>query len=977
MNLTNRDKVERILNIVRDSLRSFVKPLIDDALKSKSLKHSDFQKVVNKRIGLKGYEVHKWDATALFTFILDKDLRSIVFDGVFSDNQIEELYELRKMRNDWAHQESFSDDDLSLLLDLAHQLLIIIKAYEDAEKLKEITIEHEALEPVENEDEEIHQDEIEEITIEHEAPEPVENEDGEIHQDEIEEITIEHEAPEPVENKDGEIHQDKIEEITIEDEVPEPVENKDEEIHRDKIEEITTERKVPPRHSKKSRDYTNRRNAIFLILGMTVMVVVIGILVVNVETPPTDQCIEYRNGQRNQNSEEGLNTCLLAAKDSSNVIAQYLLGEIYSDSLLAGRDANIDTALEWYHKSAKGNYPPAQYKLGRYLMDLYDQNRCNECLSYAESWFRPSAASGYPPSQYELGDIYLNGKGTDQDIDQAQRWYRSASEQRKIPDQRDLIPHIYEFCWVGGRNFENAKRCYVTAREQGYPPALYLLGEISIRVNQDTLEAREYYQKASDQGYPYAQKSLANFVLRGWGGDQDFDKARELFQIVATLGHGDAQSSLAAMYFFGIGVSKNYQEAFEWFEKSAESGDVWGRYGLGLMYVKGQATTRDCDMAVELFRDATNRGLKEAQFQLGEMYANGCGVPLDSVIARRWFRNSALQGYAPAQKSLADMYRRGQGMRQKNLEEARRLYFLASEQNYSSAQSSLGEMHLFGEGVLKSNKEAKAWFLSASVPKETPEDISWWEQMQILSGQSSIDGDDWGRTWLAWVITDGLRDFDEVERADSLLQLVTDPGNILAVKLRHLISAVDQWTSQDVIRTQFELGELFRIGQIIPQDTEEAGRWIRLSADQGYSDAQYELALMLLNETDAPKEAFEYLKSAANQNHPDANYKLYELYVTGLPSVKKDDEEALIWLKQASENCHVQAQYQLGLLYSSDNKVRGVPKNDIWAYAWINLSSNLGYKDAIDVKKRLYADLTFGQREAADKFTTEQLPSCN
>ena len=148
MNLTNRDKVERILNIVRDSLRSFIKPLIDDALKSKSLKHSDFQKVVNKRIGLKGYEVHKWDVTALFTFILDKDLRSIVFEGVFSDNQIEELNELRKMRNDWAHQESFSDDDLSLLLDLAHQLLIIIKAYEDAEKLKEITIEHEALEPV-------------------------------------------------------------------------------------------------------------------------------------------------------------------------------------------------------------------------------------------------------------------------------------------------------------------------------------------------------------------------------------------------------------------------------------------------------------------------------------------------------------------------------------------------------------------------------------------------------------------------------------------------------------------------------------------------------------------------------------------------------------------------------------------------------------------------------------------------------------
>jgi len=685
----------------------------------------------------------------------------------------------------------------------------------------------------------------------------------------------------------------------------------------------------------------------------------------------TEVCLEYRNGQRIQNSEEGFNTCLLAAEDSSNSLAQFLVGQIYSNNLL-GVERDLDLASRWYRKSASQNYPPAQYELGKYHMDLYNPFDSAEHLTIATEWFQASSEQGYAPAQYELGNLFLYRE----EYEEALRWYRDAAEPQSEPQKDSLIPYLYDYCWDIDQDFKEAEKCYIQALKQGYVFALYSIGEMYFHgagVNQDISEAKAWYERAFHQGHLSAQKSLANIYLMGWDGDQDFDKARELFQNVATHGHGDAQRSLGAIFLFGIGVSHNYQEAFEWFQKSVDVGDQWGRYGLGLMYANGLGTTNDYEKAVELFRDVANRGLQEAQFQLGQMYMNGIGVQRDSIIGRKWYQDAAEKGYAPAQKSLADMYRRGQGMRQKNLERARSLYLLASEQNYSPAQSTLGEMHLFGEGVPKSNQEAMSWFRRAATPKEIPSSPSWWEQMQILSGQSLIDGDDWGRIWLAWVITDGLRDFDNIESADSLLKLTTDQNNVFAVKLRNLISAIDQDISQDAT-TQFELGQLFLIGQAIPQDTEEAERWIRLSANQEYADAQYHLALMLINKANVSKEALRYLESAANQNHPDANYKLYELYVGGLPPVKKDDRKALKWLKKAADNCHPQAQFQIGQLYRSGNEVA---KNDIWAYAWINLSSKQGYKDAIDAQERLDVNLTSAQRAAIDKFTAEQLPSCN
>jgi hypothetical protein len=53
---------------------------------------------------------------------------------------------------------------------------------------------------------------------------------------------------------------------------------------------------------------------------------------------------------------------------------------------------------------------------------------------------------------------------------------------------------------------------------------------------------------------------------------------------------------------------------------------------------------------------------------------------------------------------------------------------------------------------------------------------------------------------------------------------------------------------------QFYLGFAYYMGDKIPQDRQEAAKWIRRSADQGYSIAQYVLALMYAAGFGVPKD---------------------------------------------------------------------------------------------------------------------------
>lgn len=205
---------------------------------------------------------------------------------------------------------------------------------------------------------------------------------------------------------------------------------------------------------------------------------------------------------------------------------------------------------------------------------------------------------------------------------------------------------------------------------------------------------------------------------------------------------------------------------------------------------------------------------------------------------------------------------------------------------------------------------------------------------------------------------------------------------------------------------QFEVGRNYYDGVYFyervwsrPIDREKAAVWYRKAAEQGYPQAQVELAKcyrsgegVAKDEEEAKKwfeKAFNTLQSKTkNDDNPKDTLALAECYLYGLgvegdyykwenllvKAAKKDyaeaqyqlgekndyldSEEAVKWYRKAADQGHVKAQYELGICYLSNHGVRGrdKAKNEKKGMAWVLKSANRGYAPAMFAMGCIYKD---------------------
>ena len=120
---------------------------------------------------------------------------------------------------------------------------------------------------------------------------------------------------------------------------------------------------------------------------------------------------------------------------------------------------------------------------------------------------------------------------------------------------------------------------------------------------------------------------------------------------------------------------------------------------------------------------------------------------------------------------------------------------------------------------------------------------------------------------------------------------------------------------------QYNLGVKYFNGDGVPQDSAEAVRWYRLAVAQGHADAEAERLYRL----------------AAEQGHAEAQVDLFRMYFEGLGGVAVDIAEAMRWYRLASEQGHADAQYNLGVSYA---RGEGIPQDDAQAHMWFNLAAS-------------------------------------
>jgi len=88
------------------------------------------------------------------------------------------------------------------------------------------------------------------------------------------------------------------------------------------------------------------------------------------------------------------------------------------------------TALRLFHQSVEQNYAPAQCRLGSLYCD--GKHGIEKDPAVAVQWFRLAAAQNDSVAQNWLAYCLANGEGTEQNIDEAFRIWKTLA--RKSPD---------------------------------------------------------------------------------------------------------------------------------------------------------------------------------------------------------------------------------------------------------------------------------------------------------------------------------------------------------------------------------------------------------------------------------------------------------------------------------------------------------------------------------------------------------------
>jgi len=97
------------------------------------------------------------------------------------------------------------------------------------------------------------------------------------------------------------------------------------------------------------------------------------------------------------------------------------------------------------------------------------------------------------------------------------------------------------------------------------------------------------------------------------------------------------------------------------------------------------------------------------------------------------------------------------------------------------------------------------------------------------------------------------------------------------------------------------LGRMYLLGQGVPQDREEAIKWLRASGDQGNPDAQFFLGTIYLLPRKDVSQGLMWMRFSAEQGNKDAQLLLGQTYMQGVKELPRDLIQADMWMRLAAK----------------------------------------------------------------------------
>lgn len=421
-------------------------------------------------------------------------------------------------------------------------------------------------------------------------------------------------------------------------------------------------------------------------------------------------------------------TFLLSA-ENGYAHANYYIGNQYYYGL--GFEQNYNEAYSSYAKASARNDSYADYRIAK--MHLKGEGVTPNIVT-AEKYLLKSSDK-VVLANYDLAKLYEDNSEIFNKSETVIFSLYSKALKGLLKQEQDIHDTFTETriasMYLNGKgtevNIENGIYWLEKLAEQGNPDAAYQLGYIYSSENYsvtDINKSNEYYKTALD-GYKKAEKENTNataeyriglIYLNALGVEKDIEQALHWFEKSALNGNASAAYKLAVIYEKGIETPQNTEKSFLYYQISAELGNPFAYYILGNTALEKS----DVYTAIKNYKQAAENNISHAWYKLGQIHSDKKYDVFNSEQAQSYYK-SALEQYKADYKEenndftayrIGKMYLNAQGTEQ-NAKQAVEWFEKSAEQGNPDAAYQLGYIYRSEEYGCKNDTLSNKYFASA------------------------------------------------------------------------------------------------------------------------------------------------------------------------------------------------------------------------------------------------------------------------
>lgn len=368
----------------------------------------------------------------------------------------------------------------------------------------------------------------------------------------------------------------------------------------------------------------------------------------------TKSYINYRIGKMYEYGlgvTQDYNSAIEHYKLSENKYAYFALGNIYKYG--SGVETDYAKAFDYYMRSlsSKGGMPFASYAVGQAYelgqgveKDLSSaHNFYAEALKGLEKVFTKNHDDNI---SYKIGMMYLNGKGTDIDLEYAEKYLLLSADSNNYKAQY-MLGKLYQS--DSKKDLQKAEKVLINGAENAQDKTglcEYSLGKLYL--SQERYDkAASYLERSAAKDNYYAAYTLGKLYQ-----EQFNDNALAEKHLMHAAEHKDDVMGIAAYRLGKLYLSfQEKRKALQYFIKAADKDNTYGMYAAGKILLESRKST-EVSKGIRYLSSAADKDFEPAIYTMGKYYSS-----FNNTKAKEYLKRSAFEYNDPnAQYILGKVY---------------------------------------------------------------------------------------------------------------------------------------------------------------------------------------------------------------------------------------------------------------------------------------------------------------------------------